>query len=61
MRVMKTVSRKKKSLPLDAVLAGVETEMALLVAGIVAERRAGAPAPRRSARVHHSKGHARAA
>ena len=59
--MMKTVSRKKKSLMLDAVLANVETEMAQLVAGIVAERRANPPAPRRRVRAHHPKGHAHAA
>jgi hypothetical protein len=58
---MKTGSRKKKPLGLDAVLASVEIEMALIVAGIVAERRARPPASHRRARAHHPKGHAHAA
>jgi hypothetical protein len=58
--VMKTVSRKKKPLSLDAVLASVEIEMAQIVAAIAAERRSSLPTPRR-ARVPHPKGHAHAA
>ena len=58
---MKTVSRKKKLSTLDAVLAVIETDMAQLVAGIVAERRTAHPAPRRRARAHPPKGHAHAA
>jgi hypothetical protein len=58
--VMKTVSRKKKPLSLDAVLASVEIEMAQIVTAIAAERRSSAPTPRRP-RVHHPKGHAHAA
>ena len=58
---MKTVSRKKKPLGLDAVLASVDIEMALIVAGIVAERRAKPTTPHRRARAHPPKGHAHAA
>lgn len=58
---MKTVSRKTKPLALAAVLASVEIEMAQIVAGIVAERRAVPPAPRRRSRTAAAKGHAHAA
>ena len=58
---MKALSRKKKSLPLDAVLANVETDVAQLVAGIVAERRVSPQVPRRRVRAANPKGHAHGA
>lgn len=58
---MKTVSRKKKPLGLDAVLAAVEADIATVVATIAAERRANPPKPRPRSRSPHAKGHAHAA
>ena len=58
---MKTGSRKKKPIGLDAILAAVEADIATVVANIAAERRANPPTPRRRPRSHHPKGHAHAA
>lgn len=58
---MKTVSRKKKPFGLDAVLASVEADIAVVVAGIAADRRVVSHPPRRRVRAHHPKGHAHAA
>lgn len=55
---MKPVSRKKKSL--DAVLAGLEADIAVVVAGIAAERKAAQAAARRRSRAR-LKEHAHAA
>jgi hypothetical protein len=56
--MMKSVSRKKKSL--DAVLAGLEADIAVVAAGIAAERKAAQAAARRRARAR-AREHAHAA